>query len=127
MESTSMVVKKRPSSKSHKSGLVMPVGRINRLVKKKLPSMRVGASAPVYLAAVMEAVAKDIIDLASNVASSSKPARKRISPADISAAVRGDPELSRLFSNCAVCSGDKLDSSVVRAALNPPLPKAIAA
>lgn len=41
-------------SRSEKAGLQFPVGRIDRKLRKGMYSQRVGAGAPVYLAAVLE-------------------------------------------------------------------------
>ena len=43
-------------SRSSKAGLQFPVGRIHRLLRKGNYAQRVGAGAPVYLAAVLECV-----------------------------------------------------------------------
>jgi hypothetical protein len=45
---------KKSVSRSAKAGLQFPVGRIHRLLKKGNYAQRVGAGAPVYLAAVLE-------------------------------------------------------------------------
>lgn len=45
---------KKTTSRSAKAGLQFPVGRIHRLLKKGNYAQRVGAGAPVYLAAVLE-------------------------------------------------------------------------
>ena len=46
--------KKKGSSRSSRAGLQFPVGRVHRLLRKGNYAERVGAGAPVYLAAVME-------------------------------------------------------------------------
>ncbi|XP_042968940.1 uncharacterized protein LOC122301598 [Carya illinoinensis] len=51
--------KKKPVSRSVKAGLQFPVGRIGRYLKKGRYSQRVGTSAPVYLAAVLEYLADE--------------------------------------------------------------------
>jgi len=53
--------KKKPVSRSVKSGLQFPVGRIGRYLKKGRYSKRVGTGAPVYLAAVLEYLAAEVI------------------------------------------------------------------
>ncbi|KAK5841512.1 hypothetical protein PVK06_003833 [Gossypium arboreum] len=53
--------KKKPVSRSVKAGLQFPVGRIGRYLKKGRYSQRVGTGAPVYLAAVLEYLAAEII------------------------------------------------------------------
>ena len=47
-------VKGKAKSRSSRAGLQFPVGRIHRLLRKGNYASRVGAGAPVYLAAVME-------------------------------------------------------------------------
>lgn len=53
--------KKKPVSRSVKAGLQFPVGRIGRYLKKGRYSQRVGTGAPVYLAAVLEYLAAEVI------------------------------------------------------------------
>lgn len=55
--------KKKPVSRSVKAGLQFPVGRIGRYLKKGRYSQRVGTGAPVYLAAVLEYLAAEVIHL----------------------------------------------------------------
>lgn len=55
--------KKKPVSRSVKAGLQFPVGRIGRYLKKGRYSQRVGSGAPVYLAAVLEYLAAEVISL----------------------------------------------------------------
>ena len=54
---------KKATSKSSKAGLQFPVGRIGRFLKKGKYATRVGAGAPVYLAAVMEYLAAEVLSL----------------------------------------------------------------
>ncbi len=42
------------TSRSAKAGVIFPVGRMLRYVKRGLPKYRVGVGAPVYMAAVLE-------------------------------------------------------------------------
>ncbi len=62
---------KKAVSRSHKAGLQFPVGRIARFLKAGKYSTRVGAGAPVYLAAVLEYLAAEVWMFASVVFSSS--------------------------------------------------------
>ena len=53
---------KKSVSKSAKAGLQFPVGRVARFLKKGKYATRVGAGAPVYLAAVLEYLAAEVRD-----------------------------------------------------------------
>ncbi|KAJ3281830.1 Histone H2A type 1-C, partial [Rhizoclosmatium sp. JEL0117] len=55
-------------SRSSRAGLQFPVGRIHRLLRKGNYAQRVGAGAPVYLAAVLEYLGAEILELAGNAA-----------------------------------------------------------
>lgn len=96
-------------SKSQKSGLVFPVARVNRLMKRSSGMPRVGGSAPVYMTAVLEYVTAELMEIAGQHTKQAKPGRKRITPEDIVMAVRGDPELAKIFKNSSVYTGDKLN------------------
>jgi len=65
-------VKGKAKSRSSRAGLQFPVGRIHRLLRKGNYSGRVGAGAPVYLAAVMEYLAAEVLELAGNAARDNK-------------------------------------------------------
>lgn len=52
---------KKSTSRSSKAGLQFPVGRIARFLKAGKYAERVGAGAPVYLAAVLEYLAAEVI------------------------------------------------------------------
>jgi histone H2A len=51
---------KKTVSRSSKAGLQFPVGRIARFLKAGKYATRVGAGAPVYLAAVLEYLAAEV-------------------------------------------------------------------
>lgn len=59
--------RKKSVSKSVKAGLQFPVGRIARFLKNGKYAERVGAGAPVYLAAVLEYLAAEVMNLLSSV------------------------------------------------------------
>ena len=62
-------------SKSTKAGLQFPVGRIARFMKEGKFADRIGAGAPVYLAAVLEYLAAEVLELAGNAARDNKKTR----------------------------------------------------
>ncbi|KIY98574.1 hypothetical protein MNEG_9390 [Monoraphidium neglectum] len=66
---------KKPVSRSSKAGLQFPVGRIARYLKKGRYATRVGAGAPVYLAAVLEYLAAEVLELSGNAARDNKKNR----------------------------------------------------
>merc|ERR1712078_338379 len=68
-------VKTKAKSRSSRAGLQFPVGRIHRLLRKGNYAERVAAGAPVYLAAVMEYLAAEILELAGNAARDNKKTR----------------------------------------------------
>ncbi len=94
---------KKSVSKSVKAGLQFPVGRIARYLKKGKYATRVGAGAPVYLAAVLEYLAAEILELAGNAARDNK--KSRIVPRHIQLAVRNDEELSKLLAEVTIPDG----------------------
>nr|CAD1819286.1 unnamed protein product [Ananas comosus var. bracteatus] len=94
---------KKAMSRSSKAGLQFPVGRIARFLKAGKYAERVGAGAPVYLAAVLEYLAAEVLELAGNAARDNK--KTRIVPRHIQLAVRNDEELSRLLGQATIASG----------------------
>ncbi|CAK8679455.1 unnamed protein product [Clavelina lepadiformis] len=60
--------KAKPKSRSSRAGLQFPVGRVHRLLRTGHYSERVGAGAPVYLAAVLEYLSAEVLELAGNAA-----------------------------------------------------------
>uniref|UniRef100_T1GNN6 Histone H2A n=3 Tax=Megaselia scalaris TaxID=36166 RepID=T1GNN6_MEGSC len=89
-------VKAKAKSRSNRAGLQFPVGRIHRLLKKGNYAERVGGGAPVYLAAVMEYLAAEVLELAGNAARDNK--KTRIIPRHLQLAIRNDEELNKLLS-----------------------------
>ena len=96
----------RPVSRASKAGLQFPVGRIARFMKQGRYAERVGAGAPVYLAAVLEYLAAEVLELAGNASRDNKKAR--IIPRHIQLAIRNDEELSKLLSTVTIASGGVL-------------------
>ena len=98
--------KSKQISRTVRAGLQFPVGRIHRLLRKGNYARRVGAGAPVYLAAVMEYLAAEIIELAGNAARDNK--KKRIIPRHLQLAIRNDEELNNLFAGVTIAQGGVL-------------------
>ena len=106
-------------SRSSRAGLQFPVGRISRYLKQGKFAERVGAGAPVYLAAVLEYLAAEVLELAGNAAKDNK--KTRIIPRHIQLAVRNDEELNKLMANTTIASGGVLPN--INQSLLPTKPK----
>ncbi|KAG9331834.1 hypothetical protein JZ751_016904 [Albula glossodonta] len=89
-----------------KAGLQFPVGRVHRLLRKGNYAERVGAGAPVYLAAVLEYLTAEILELAGNAARDNK--KTRIIPRHLQLAVRNDEELNKLLGGVTIAQGGVL-------------------
>ena len=99
-------VRDKPKSRSTRAGLQFPVGRIHRHLRKGNYGRRVGSGAPVYLAAVMEYLSAEILELAGNAARDNKKAR--IIPRHLQLAIRNDEELNQLLSGVTISQGGVL-------------------
>ena len=105
----------KSQTKSSRAGLQFPVGRVNRFLKRGQYSKRVGGGAPVYLAAVLEYLSAEVLELAGNAAKDNK--KTRITPRFLQLAVRNDEELNKLLGKVTIASGGVLPN--IQAALVP--------
>ena len=96
----------KAKSCSSRAGLQFPVGRIHRMLRKWNYAERGGARAPVYLAAVMEYLAAEVLELAGNAARDNK--KSLIIPRHLQLAVRNDEELNKLLSGVTISQGGVL-------------------
>ena len=94
---------KKPTSRSAKAGLQFPVSRVHRFLKSGKHAKRYGAGAPVYLAAVLEYMAAEVLELAGSAARDNKKAR--VTPRHVTLAVRNDEELNKFLSGVTIASG----------------------
>ncbi|XP_036171144.1 core histone macro-H2A.1 isoform X7 [Myotis myotis] len=85
--------KSTKTSRSAKAGVIFPVGRMLRYIKKGHPKYRIGVGAPVYMAAVLEYLTAEILELAGNAARDNK--KGRVTPRHILLAVANDEELNQ--------------------------------
>ncbi|KAK4337285.1 hypothetical protein RND71_043283 [Anisodus tanguticus] len=90
-------VKTKAKTRSNRAGLQFPVGNYGE---------RVGAGAPVYLAAVLEYLAAEVLELAGNAARDNK--KSRIIPRHVQLAIRNDEELNKLLSGVTIAQGGVL-------------------
>ncbi|XP_054554392.1 histone H2A.J-like [Talpa occidentalis] len=96
----------KAKTRSSRAGLQFPVGRVHRLLRKGNYSERVGAGAPVYLAAVLEYLTAEILELAGNAARDNK--KTRIIPRHLQLAIRNDEELNKLLGKVTIAQGGVL-------------------
>ena len=98
--------KSKSTSRSAKAGLQFPVGRVARYLRQGRVAARIGAGAPVYMAAVLEYLCAEILELAGNAARDNK--KSRIVPRHIQLAVRNDEELNKLMGGVTIAAGGVL-------------------
>uniref|UniRef100_A0A5F5PKH1 Histone H2A n=1 Tax=Equus caballus TaxID=9796 RepID=A0A5F5PKH1_HORSE len=96
----------KAKSRSSRAGLQFPVGRVHRLLRKGNYAERVGAGAPVYMAAVLEYLTAEILELAGNAARDNK--KTRIIPRHLQLAIRNDEELNKLLGKVTIAQGGVL-------------------
>ncbi|XP_065861239.1 histone H2AX-like [Euphorbia lathyris] len=99
-------IKAKSVTRSSKAGLQFPVGRVARFLKKGRYAERLGSGSPVYLSAVLEYLAAEVLELAGNAARDNK--KNRIIPRHIQLAVRNDEELSKLLGKVTISNGGVL-------------------
>ncbi|XP_004239194.1 probable histone H2A.3 [Solanum lycopersicum] len=87
-------------SRSSKAGLKFSVARISRFLKVGKYVKRVGAGAPVFLAAVLEYLAVEVLELAGVAARNDK--KTRITPRHIQLAIRFDKELYQFLRDVTI-------------------------
>ncbi|XP_006037736.1 histone H2A-beta, sperm-like [Alligator sinensis] len=87
-------------SRSSRAGLVFPVGRIDRLLRKGQFADRVGAEAPVYMAAVLQYLTHEIIDSAGEVTKCNK--KRWISQQHLQLAIQRNGNLKNLLGGASI-------------------------
>ena len=95
--------KAKPVRRSAKAGLILDVGRTSSMMKKARLAQRVGAAAPVYLAAVLQYLLTELIDQGGEHATEAKGLR--INPKHLARAIRNDEELTKLCCNTQISGG----------------------
>ncbi|CAB3977658.1 histone H2A-like [Paramuricea clavata] len=96
----------KSKTKSARAGLVFPVARIQRYLKRGKYAKHIGTGASVYMAAVLEYLTAEIFELAGNATRDNK--KRRITPRYIQLGVRNDEELNKLLDGVIIPGGGVL-------------------
>ena len=96
----------KAKTRSSRAGLQSPVGRVHRFLQKGNYAKGVGGGAPVYMAAVLEYLTAEILELAGNAARDNK--KSRIIPRHLQLALRNDEELNKLLGGVTIAQGGVL-------------------
>lgn len=93
----------KPIQKSVRAGLTFNVTRIEKLMMLESTTARKSAGAAVYLTAVAECLAAEVLELSGNSARDNK--RIRITARNIKLAILNDEELNRLYFDTVIAGG----------------------
>lgn len=86
-----------------RAGLLMPVARIHRALRKGKYANKISESASVYMATALEYICVEILEGAEIEAKNSK--KHRITPRHIALSIRQDNELNALFKDAIFSQG----------------------
>jgi len=104
-----MQVTRKANSERDQAGLILPVRRIRANLKKYLPRIKQTKESAVFMAAVMEYLAAEVLELAGNNAEQRNIKKKsgerktttsRITPRDIMIATMNDEEIMKFMGPC---------------------------
>lgn len=98
--------RKNPVSGSSKAETKFPVGRLNRYLKQGRYAERVGSSAGAFMAAVLEYITAEILEVAGDLCTENK--MKTIQPRHVNLGIRSDHELAKLISNTVITEGGQI-------------------
>jgi len=95
--------KAKPEQRSRKAGITFNVTRVEKLMSLEASAKRKSAGSGVYLAAVVEYLVAEILELAGNCARDFR--KVRITPRHIKLSISNDSELSMLYSDTVIGGG----------------------
>ena len=90
-------------SGSKRADTLFPVGRLNRYIKQGRYSERSSTSSGAFMAAVLEYITAEILELAGDLCHNAN--KKTITPKHINLGIRTDAELFKLFHNVQIIEG----------------------
>ena len=110
MESTSnsKKMKKLTPATVKRSGLTFPAVRVRRNMIKGMFGKKVHSSAGLFLAAVLEYLTAEILELSGNAARDNK--KKLLTPRHVQMAIRHDEELDSLLQDVTISRGGVIPS-----------------
>ena len=88
---------------SSKANLLFPVGRLKRYLHEDRFATKISQKSCVYLAAVLEYLTAEMLDISSDVATQHQ--RKRINPRHLTLGIKNDSELNNLLPNVTIKEG----------------------
>lgn len=106
MSSRAAVQRKKRVTRSSRAGIVFPVSRVYRYLRRSCLKRRIQAGSPIYLSAVLEYLCAEVLELAGNAARDNK--KRIITPRHILLAVANDDELNKLLRGVTISQGGVL-------------------
>ena len=104
-KSKTQTQRKASVSRSSRAGVFFSVGRLATGLKKGHYTKRIGESAPVFLAAVLDYLCGEILTQANVARLSKTQIQTRIKPEYIFEGIQEDSELKELFNNAIIRKG----------------------
>jgi len=102
-KSNKTLARRAPVTGSKRADTLFPVGRCNRLIRQGRYSDRVGASAGVFMAAVLEYICGEFLEAATQVCLEKK--RTILKPSHINLGAKSDECLEKLLHMCQISEG----------------------
>ena len=93
----------KPVTAATRAGTMFPPGRLARMLRRSRLAERSSVTAGVYMAAVLEYVCAEVLELAGNHVT--LRGKKLIQPKDINLGIRGDDELNKLLWHATIAEG----------------------
>jgi len=87
-------------ARSTKAGLKFSISRIENYIRKHKFADRLSSNATVYLSAVLEYLAAEVLELSGHAAKDYQ--KRRIAPKHIQLAIKHDEELSQILGNITI-------------------------
>ena len=103
---------KPAQSRSARIGLTLPISRVQSKLRASAGTKRVGSGASVYLTAILDYIATEVLEGAATEVLQQK--KKKLSPEAIMTAVRNDRELNQVFAGTTLVLGENI-SKLARA------------